>query len=95
MLRPSKYPRALRERAVRLMTESVSVGEYSSEFGGDPHDRYQRWVSARRRRCGKWVRQAEIDGGRQPGKTTAELAEIRECGSGLVTAAAHWPDPEN
>ena len=32
MARPSKYPRELRERAVRAVAESVAQGEHLSEF---------------------------------------------------------------
>ena len=75
MARPSKYPRELKERAVRLVFESKD--EYPSEFQA---------IRAIAGKLGlgspetlrKWVRRAEVDGGTRPGKTSAELAEIRE-----------------
>jgi transposase len=74
MAGPSSYPRS-RASAVCLVTESKR--DYPSE------------VEAIRSIAGKlgigspetlrkWVRRAEIDGGQRPGKTTAEIAEIRE-----------------
>jgi transposase len=75
MGRPSSYPREMRERAVRLVLETKH--EYDSEFVA---------ISSVSKKLGikspetlrRWVRQAEIDGGDRPGRTTQELAEIRE-----------------
>jgi transposase len=76
MARPLRYPRELRERAVRLVAESVAAGEHPTEFQAIR-------VIAGRLGIGspetvrKWVRQAEVDGGARPGKTTEQIAEIR------------------
>jgi transposase len=74
MARPSKYPRELRERAVRLVFESKD--EYPSEFEAIRSIAGKLGIgSAETLR--KWVRRAEVDGGTRPGKTSQELAEIR------------------
>jgi transposase len=75
MGRPSSYPREMRERAIRLVVETKH--EYASEFVA---------ISSISKKLGikspetlrRWVRQAEVDGGDRPGRTTQELAEIRE-----------------
>lgn len=77
MARPSKYPRELRERAVRAVAETVAQGEYPSEFVAIRSIASKLGIGSPET-LRKWVRQAEIDGGTKPGKTTQELAEIRE-----------------
>jgi len=75
MARPSKYPIELRDRAVRMVIESKV--DYGSEFEA---------ITSIARKLGirtpetlrRWVRQAEIDGGQRPGKSSEDLAEIRE-----------------
>ena len=75
MARPTKYPRELRERAVRLVIESKD--DYPSEFEAIRTTAGRLGIgSAETLR--KWVRRAEVDGGTRPGKTTAEIAEIRD-----------------
>ena len=75
MARPSKYPAELRERAVRLVVESK--GEYPSEFEAIRSIAAKLGIGSPET-LRKWVRRAEIDGGQRPGKTSDDIAEIRE-----------------
>ena len=74
MPRPSKYPDELRERAVRM------VFEVRAETGGargaiaSVADK----LGIHRESLRHWVRQAEIDGGRRGGTTSADAARIKE-----------------
>lgn len=74
MSRPSKYPRELRERAVRMVaevrpdyaTEFQAIRSVASKLGvGSPETVRQ------------WVRRTEVDGGQRPGVTTEAQAEIK------------------
>jgi transposase len=72
--RPTSYPVELRQRAVRMVSESR--GDYPSEFAA---------IDAVSRKLGigspetlrKWIRRAEVDGGQRPGLTTAEHEQIK------------------
>jgi len=75
MARPSKYPRELRERAVRMVVESK--GDYPSEFEAIRVIAGKLGIGSNET-LRKWVRRAEVDGGTRPGKTTAEIVEIRD-----------------
>ena len=75
MGRPSKYPRELRERAVRLVIESKE--QYSSEFEAIRSIAAKLGIGSPET-LRNWVRQFEIDGGVRAGRTSEELAEIRE-----------------
>ena len=77
MARPSKYPRELRERAVRTVVESMAEGRYPSEFEAIRSIAGKLGIGSPET-LRKWLRQSEIDGGDRPGKTTQEIAEIRE-----------------
>jgi transposase len=68
-----RYPSEVKERAVRMVLEARAE---------DPADRFVISRVARQLGVGdeslrSWVRQAEIDGGRRPGVTTTETAEIK------------------
>jgi transposase len=75
MARPSKYPHELRERAVRMVFESKE--DYSSEFEAIRSIAGQLGIGSPET-LRKWVRRAEVDGGTRPGKTSTEIAEIRD-----------------
>jgi transposase len=75
MARPSKYPRELRERAVRLVVESKA--DYGSEYEAIRSIAAKLGITSPES-LRKWLRQAEVDGGVRPGKTSEEIAEIRE-----------------
>ena len=75
MARPSKYPRELQERAVRLVMESKS--DYGSEYEAIRSIAGKLGITSPES-LRNWVRQAEVDGGTRPGKTSAEIAEIKE-----------------
>jgi transposase len=74
MTKGKRYPAEVRERAVRLVLEHR--GEYESEWAA---------ICSIAEKCGmtaetlrKWVRQAEVDGGRRPGISTEEAQRIKE-----------------
>ena len=75
MARPSKYPRELQERAVRMVMESKAG--YGSEYEAIRSIAAKLGISSPES-LHKWLRRAEIDGGVRPGKTSDEIADIKE-----------------
>ena len=75
MGRPAKYPREMKERAIRLVVETKH--EYDSEFVAIVSISKKLGIKSPET-LRRWVRQAEIDGGDRPGRTSQELSEIRE-----------------
>ena len=74
MARPSRYPAELRERAVRMVMESRQDYEHESAAIRSVAGKLGITSPESLR---KWLRQAEIDGGVKPGKTSEEIAEIK------------------
>ena len=74
MARPSKYPRELQERAVRMVMESKT--DYGSEYQAIRSIAGKLGITSPES-LRKWVRRAEIDGGVRPGRTSDEVAEIK------------------
>ena len=69
-----RYPPELRERAVRMVLETIE--QTGERFGVITRVARQLGVGSESLRG--WVRQAEVDGGRRPGMTTAERQRIAE-----------------
>ncbi len=74
MPRHGRYPRELRERAVRMVLEHQ--GDYGSQWEAicSIAEKFGTTSETMRR----WVRQAEVDGGARPGVSTEEAKRIRE-----------------
>jgi transposase len=69
-----RYPPELRERAVRMVLETME--QTGQRVGVVTRIARQLGIGAESLRG--WVRQAEVDGGRRPGLTTAEQQRIAE-----------------
>ena len=69
-----RYPPELRDRAVRMVLEAME--QTGQRVGVITRIARQRGIGAESLRG--WVRQAEVDGGRRPGLTTAEQQRITE-----------------
>jgi transposase len=70
----TRYPTEVRERAVRLVIEHRE--EYATKWAAITSVAEKFGCSAETLRG--WVRQAEVDGGMQPGTTSAEAQRIKE-----------------
>lgn len=75
MARPSKYPQELRERAVRMVIESRA--DYETEYAAIKSIAVKLGVTSPES-LRKWLRQAEVDQGTRAGKSSEDIAEIRE-----------------
>lgn len=69
-----RYPAELRERAVRMVAELRP--DYESDWAAMTQVATLLGVGTPET-IRKWCRQAEIDGGRRPGVTTEESAELK------------------
>ncbi len=74
MARRSRFSEEVRERAVRMVFEHR--GEYASEWEAMGSIASKIGCTAETLR--KWVRQAEVDGGRRGGLTSDERARMKD-----------------
>ncbi len=74
MPRRSKYPPVVRERAVGMVFEHQD--EYDSQWAAITSIAAKSGMTSETLR--KWVRQAEVDGGRRPGLTTEERKRLKD-----------------
>lgn len=90
-----KYPDELGERAVRVVLDHQH--EYGSQWEAICSVAEKLGPKAETVRL--WVRRAEVDGGRRPGATTEELAELKRLkrenaelrrANDILKAAAHF-----
>lgn len=66
---PKPYPREFRDDVVRVARNrdgGVTIEQIAADFGVHPVTLH------------KWMRQADIDEGAKPGKSTSESGELRE-----------------
>lgn len=66
---PKPYPREFRDDVVRVARnrgDGVTIEQVATDFGVHPVT------------LNKWMRQADIDEGTTPGKSTSESGELRE-----------------
>jgi transposase len=73
MTRRSRYPQEVRERAIRMVFEHQD--DHASQWAAITSIAAKFGVSAETLR--KWVRRAEVDGGRRPGLTTEERERLK------------------
>ena len=74
MARGMKYPREVRERAVRLVLEHQT--DYPSQWKAI--ESIAEKLSVNHETLRQWVRRAETDAGHRPGVTSEERVRIRE-----------------
>ena len=66
---PQPYPKEFRDDVIQVALNrdsKTTIAQIAKEFGIDEGT------------LNKWIRQAEIDAGNKPGKSTDESAELRE-----------------
>lgn len=73
MATQKRYPKELKERAVRLVFEQEE--EYPSQLAAI--DSVSRKMGCTRETLRRWVRRAETDQGKQEGMTTEEREELK------------------
>jgi transposase len=74
MTRHGKYPRELRERAVRMVLEHQDGRGSQWETICSVAEK----LGPTRETVRRWVRQAEVDGGARPGVTSGDAVRIRD-----------------
>ena len=72
--RGGKYPDEMRERGVRMVFEHQD--EYPSQWKAI--ESIAKKLGVNHETLRKWVRAAEVDGGKRPGVTTEERSRIKE-----------------
>ncbi len=72
--RGGRYPDEMRERAVRMLFEHQH--QYSSQWKAI--ESIAKKLGVNHETLRKWVRAAEVDGGKRPGVTTEERSRIKE-----------------